>query len=287
MPRGGAEAFRLFMTQEGLLPADLRIAIEQALQAGMETAQRGRTFGGGKLKPLTKGEYKAIYQAKREMHEWFEMPPEAQLQSMLGPEGGADILSSRLFERGFGLDDPLAFLRSLGHRFRSTWVDDSHAVLALERRLGRPLSDGAWQSIRRLASIPKIVEGLWERGALAVHEGGRISFVGEGLRDALDPIKATRAEPDRSARWFRYAVARQAQHLFGQGREKLLGKTQIESGLAEKQPENFIEIHPRDARRRGIEPADMVEVSPPFDVGGITALNGATVMFELLCVMAG
>ncbi len=33
--------------------------------------------------------------------------------------------------------------------------------------------------------------------------------------------------------------------------------------------------------------ADMVEVSPPFDVGGITALNGATVMFELLCVMAG
>ena len=33
--------------------------------------------------------------------------------------------------------------------------------------------------------------------------------------------------------------------------------------------------------------ADMVEVSPPFDVGGITALNGATIMFELLCVMAG
>ena len=32
--------------------------------------------------------------------------------------------------------------------------------------------------------------------------------------------------------------------------------------------------------------ADMVEVSPPFDVGGLTALNGATAMFELLCVMA-
>lgn len=32
--------------------------------------------------------------------------------------------------------------------------------------------------------------------------------------------------------------------------------------------------------------ADMVEVSPPFDTGGVTALNGATVMFELLCVMA-
>ncbi len=35
-----------------------------------------------------------------------------------------------------------------------------------------------------------------------------------------------------------------------------------------------------------IRGADMVEVSPPFDQGGITALNGATVMYELLCVMA-
>jgi guanidinopropionase len=33
--------------------------------------------------------------------------------------------------------------------------------------------------------------------------------------------------------------------------------------------------------------ADVVEVAPPFDVGGITALAGATMMFELLCVIAG
>jgi guanidinopropionase len=32
--------------------------------------------------------------------------------------------------------------------------------------------------------------------------------------------------------------------------------------------------------------ADVVEVSPPFDVAGITALAGATMMFELLCVIA-
>ena len=31
--------------------------------------------------------------------------------------------------------------------------------------------------------------------------------------------------------------------------------------------------------------ADLVEVSPPFDLGGATALAGASVMFELLCVM--
>jgi guanidinopropionase len=32
--------------------------------------------------------------------------------------------------------------------------------------------------------------------------------------------------------------------------------------------------------------ADVVEVSPPFDVGGITALTGATMMFEILCLIA-
>lgn len=33
--------------------------------------------------------------------------------------------------------------------------------------------------------------------------------------------------------------------------------------------------------------ADLVEVAPPFDPSGITALTGATIMFELLCVLAG
>jgi len=33
--------------------------------------------------------------------------------------------------------------------------------------------------------------------------------------------------------------------------------------------------------------ADVVEVSPPFDPSGLTALTGATMMFELLCVIAG
>jgi len=32
--------------------------------------------------------------------------------------------------------------------------------------------------------------------------------------------------------------------------------------------------------------ADVVEVSPPFDPSGLTALTGASMMFELLCVLA-
>ena len=39
---------------------------------------------------------------------------------------------------------------------------------------------------------------------------------------------------------------------------------------------------------RGIDfvGADLVEVSPPFDVGGITSFNGASILFEILCVVA-
>ena len=36
----------------------------------------------------------------------------------------------------------------------------------------------------------------------------------------------------------------------------------------------------------GIVGADVVEVSPPFDLGGMTAIAGATMMFELMCVIA-
>ena len=32
--------------------------------------------------------------------------------------------------------------------------------------------------------------------------------------------------------------------------------------------------------------ADVVEVSPPFDVGTLTAMNAANVLFEILCVLA-
>jgi len=43
----------------------------------------------------------------------------------------------------------------------------------------------------------------------------------------------------------------------------------------------------RALRGLAIAGADVVEVSPPFDAGGATAWLGASLMFELLCVMAG
>ena len=42
----------------------------------------------------------------------------------------------------------------------------------------------------------------------------------------------------------------------------------------------------RGLRGLNLVGADVVEVSPPFDPSGITALAGASMMFELLCVLA-
>ncbi|MEQ9258685.1 MAG: agmatinase [Roseovarius sp.] len=43
----------------------------------------------------------------------------------------------------------------------------------------------------------------------------------------------------------------------------------------------------RELEGLNIVGADMVEVSPPFDPSGATAFLGVSIMFELLCVMAG
>ncbi|WAG78414.1 agmatinase [Metapseudomonas furukawaii] len=42
----------------------------------------------------------------------------------------------------------------------------------------------------------------------------------------------------------------------------------------------------RGLRGLNLVGADVVEVSPPFDQGGATALVGATMMFELMCILA-
>jgi guanidinopropionase len=41
----------------------------------------------------------------------------------------------------------------------------------------------------------------------------------------------------------------------------------------------------RDLRGIDFVGGDLVEVAPPFDVGGLTAFNGASILFEILCLL--
>ena len=42
----------------------------------------------------------------------------------------------------------------------------------------------------------------------------------------------------------------------------------------------------REFRSLNIVGGDVVEVSPPLDPSGVTALNAATLLFEMLCLIA-
>ena len=41
----------------------------------------------------------------------------------------------------------------------------------------------------------------------------------------------------------------------------------------------------RELRGVSIVGGDVVEVSPPLDPSGMTALNAATILFEMLCIL--
>jgi guanidinobutyrase len=43
----------------------------------------------------------------------------------------------------------------------------------------------------------------------------------------------------------------------------------------------------RALRGLNIVGADLVEVSPPYDTSGNTALTGANLLYEILCVLPG
>jgi guanidinopropionase len=53
-------------------------------------------------------------------------------------------------------------------------------------------------------------------------------------------------------------------------------------GMTTREAQSMI----RALRGLSLAGADVVEVSPPFDAGGITALTGATIMFEILCILS-
>jgi guanidinopropionase len=42
----------------------------------------------------------------------------------------------------------------------------------------------------------------------------------------------------------------------------------------------------RDLQGLDFVGADLVEVSPPFDTGGLTSMTAAAILFEILCVLA-
>jgi guanidinopropionase len=109
------------------------------------------------------------------------------------------------------------------------------------------------ESGMRVISMPEFHEMGWQA---AIAEARRV--VGDGPTyvsfdiDSLDPAYAP-----------------------GTGTPEIGGFTSLE-----------VQLMIRALRGLDLVGADVVEVSPPFDPSGLTALTGASMMFELLCVLA-
>jgi len=133
---------------------------------------------------------------------------------------------------------------------------DARKTVQIGIRGAQNVSDG-WDYSEQAGMRVVFVEELQHRGVGAIIEETR-SIVGDGPVylsfdiDSIDPAFAP-----------------------GTGTPEIAGLTTSEALTLL-----------RGFRKLNYVGADVVEVSPPFDVGGLTALTGATVMYELLCVLA-
>ena len=67
---------------------------------------------------------------------------------------------------------------------------------------------------------------------------------------------------------------------------RLAGRRTAPLDLARDEPRLFL-LRVRGCRDLDIVGGDLVEVSPPYDPHGNTALTAANLLFEMLCVLPG
>jgi hypothetical protein len=124
---------------------------------------------------------------------------------------------------------------NMGDKIRQALVDDFHHILRAERDLfGRQISNGAYETARKLRGIPNITEGLVKWGVPEWNADGSLGWTGQSLQSIMAPVAGSR----KSLRKFEsYAVARQAKELKDQGRERLFTDREIEAGMRLEKPE--------------------------------------------------
>lgn len=190
---------RTSMLKEASLPARAPAALEE-FKAAIET--------------LPKKQRRAMYDAQKALHSYFEQGPVANAKSKVGPEPRA---AGRLLE-------------TKGSVTREHLFDALQGFRSAEHELfGRDLPGGAWQLSHNLAGSPWVARGMIEKGVpswVVVNERPGIRFTGESLESILGAkgVGGSKQMLDDSLAYF---DARQARELFDQKREKLFDDQHI------------------------------------------------------------
>lgn len=156
---------------------------------------------------------KAVRDAKKAMQAWFAQDPLQRLDSKMG-------ISRSINEA----------LDNNWDRFRQSVADNFHSFMRAELELtGRIAPAGSqeafYEEARLLNHAYSIVSAAIENGAPAMGQDGVVRFIGKGLKKILGQV-------DDVAAWVRYAVAKSAQELQAQGRERLFSKDEIAAGVS-------------------------------------------------------
>jgi guanidinopropionase len=107
--------------------------------------------------------------------------------------------------------------------------------------------------------------------------GIRVIFIEEFARRGVDDVAAeVRALMGSAPAYLSFDI-----DVIDPGQAPGTGTPEI-GGMSTREAQGMI----RALRGLSLVGADVVEVSPPFDANGITALTGATMMFEILCILA-
>jgi hypothetical protein len=195
---GFAEGVRLFLTQPETLEARA-----PKVYAWLNDFADSHKYGP------------ALRKAQEQMTGWF----------------GQDALNRARSK--IGSDKPLAeYFDGFWDKFRQSTVDDLHGVYRMERDItGRISSGGPYESARLSRASASIADGAVRFGYPVKNRDGSFKFAGKGLEEIMKPV----AESIDDA--LLYFVGRSARELYGQGREHLFTKGEIDAMLRLRTPE--------------------------------------------------
>ncbi|MCP3963237.1 MAG: agmatinase [bacterium] len=188
---------------------------------------------------------------------------------------GGDHSISYPILRGIATEAPLGLIQVDAHT--DTWGEFQGSRRHHGAPFRRAVEDGLIDPRRTVQIGIRGAQNVTDGWDFSADSGMRVLFMHEVARIGLDETiaEARRVVGDGSAYVSFDIDALDPAFAPGTGTPEIGGFTTLEAqtllrGL-------------RGLRLRG---ADVVEVSPPFDPSGVTALAGASLMYELLCLLA-
>ncbi len=172
-------------------------------------------------------------------------------------------------------DRPLGLVQIDAHT--DTWGEFKGSKLHHGGPFRRAVEDGLIDARRAVQIGIRGAQNVTEGWDFSADSGMRVFFMHDVARGGLERvITETRRILGDGAYYLSFDIdSLDPAFAPGTGTPEIGGLTTLEA-----------QTLLRGLRGLDLRAADVVEVSPPFDPSGITALAGATMMYELLCLMA-